>query len=126
MEKFQRYFLDTIRYRYADFQGRASRSEYWYFVLFYFIIEMICRVIDAWFLNPVVLGATVEQSFKGGLLSGIVGLALFIPSMAVGVRRLHDIGRSGWWLLVGLIPILGALVLIYFFVQESKDTSWQK
>lgn len=125
MEKFQRYFLDTIRYRYADFQGRASRSEYWYFVLFYFIIEMICRVIDAWFLNPVVLGATVEQSFKGGLLSGIVGLALFIPSMAVGVRRLHDIGRSGWWLLVGLIPILGALVLIYFFVQESKDTSWQ-
>lgn len=79
---------------YANFNGRASRSEYWWFVLFNFILGCI----------PVV--------------NLIAGLALLIPSLALGARRLHDTGRSGWWLLLGLIPF-GALVLIVFFCQES-------
>ncbi len=123
MEKFQRYFLDNIRYRYADFEGRASRSEYWYFVLFYVIIELVCQAIDHYVINPNLLGMMAKEAARGGILSGILGLALFIPSLAIGVRRLHDIGKSGWWLLVGLVPIIGPLVLIYFFVQRSSEVS---
>ena len=119
MHQFNRYFLDTLKNRYADFKGRASRSEYWYFVLFYVILVVIFRLLDSLVLNPM-LGASAEQATQGGLLQMIFAVALIIPSIAIGARRLHDIGKSGWWLLIGFIPVLGAIVLIYFFVQKSK------
>ena len=119
MEQFNRYFLDTIKNKYAKFDGRATRSEYWYFILFYFIVSFIVILLDIFVVNPM-LGATPEQAQQGGLLQIILALALLIPSIAVGVRRLHDIGKSGWWILVGLVPIIGALVLIYFYVLDSQ------
>ena len=122
MEQFNTYFIDTIKNRYAKFDGRATRSEYWYFVLFYFIISIVAAVLDTFVINPM-LGATPEEAAAGGFLQVIMALALLIPSIALGIRRLHDIGKSGWWLLIGFIPIIGLLVLIYFYVQDSQAGS---
>ena len=122
MEQFNRYFIDTIKNRYAKFDGRATRSEYWYFILFYFIVSFIVVALDTFVVNPM-LGATPEQAAQGGILQILLALALLIPSIALGVRRLHDIGKSGWWILVGLIPIIGLIVLIYFYVQDSQAGS---
>ena len=122
MKQFNRYFLDTIKNRYAKFDGRATRSEYWYFILFYFILAFIVSLVDILVINPM-LGLTPEQAQQGGILQIIVGLGLLIPTIALTIRRLHDIGKSGWWLLIALIPIIGALVLIYFYVQDSQAGS---
>ena len=119
MEQFSRYFIDTLKNRYAKFDGRATRSEYWYFVLFYFIFSFITSLIDMWVINPM-LGATAQEAAQGGILQIILALGLLVPSIAIGIRRLHDIGKSGWWMLIGFIPIIGFLVLIYFYVQDSQ------
>lgn len=119
MEKFNDYFLDTIKSRYVDFKGRSTRSEYWYFILFIFIISIILSLVDTLLINPA-LGMTPPEAAKGGLLAPIFALAVLLPKIAVGIRRLHDIGKSGWWYLIILIPIIGVLVLIYFFVQDSQ------
>jgi uncharacterized membrane protein YhaH (DUF805 family) len=94
----------VVMQKYANFSGRAIRSEYWWFVLAYIIAYLVLAIVDY------VLGAQ--------LLTAILSLALLIPSIAVGVRRLHDLDKSGWWLLLGLIPIVG-LILIYWFCQPG-------
>lgn len=88
--------------KYATFEGRARRSEYWWFILFNFIIAVILNMISP------------------GLLGGIWSLATLLPSLAVGARRLHDIDRSGWWLLIGFIPVVGLIVLIVFFATRGQ------
>jgi uncharacterized membrane protein YhaH (DUF805 family) len=106
-------FADAVRTclnKYADFSGRARRSEYWFFALFNVLVSIVASIIDA------IIG-TRSGSF--GLVEAIAGLALLVPGLAAGARRLHDTSRSGWWLLIGLIPIIGAIVLIVFFVQDS-------
>ncbi|MGA8249083.1 MAG: DUF805 domain-containing protein [Nocardioides sp.] len=106
-------FADAVRTclnKYADFSGRARRSEYWFFFLFNVLVSIVASIIDA------IIG-TRSGSF--GLIEGIAALALLLPGLAVGARRLHDTTKSGWWLLIGLIPIIGAIVLIIFFVQDS-------
>lgn len=98
------WFLLALK-QYATFSGRARRKEYWYFFLIYLLIF---------------LGLSLLDSLLGfGLLSTVFVLALLLPNLAVGVRRLHDTGRSGWWLLIGMIPLLG-LVLIYFLLLDSE------
>jgi len=92
--------------QYANFNGRAHRTAYWMFVLFYFIFYVVAIAIDG------LLGIV--------LVSGLYNLALLIPSISVCARRLHDTGRSGWWQLIGLIPILGIIVMIVFLVQDSQ------
>lgn len=119
MEQFNRYFLDTIKNRYADFNGKATRSQYWYFVLFYVLLSIVLVLIDTFVVNPL-LGMNIQEASQGGILQMVFALALIIPTIAIGVRRLHDIGKSGWWMLISLVPIIGFLVLIFFFVQESK------
>lgn len=109
------WFLAALQ-KYATFSGRAQRAEYWYFVLFYLLIVLVLSIVDAF-------TGTFDREGGVGLLSGLFSLALFIPSLAVAVRRLHDIGRSGWWLLIGLIPLVGALVLLVFAVQDSQPGS---
>ena len=86
---------------YVNFAGRAIRSEYWYWVLFVLIATIATSIID------LVLGIT--------LFEPIFSLAVLLPSIAVGVRRLHDLDRSGWGLLLGFIPLIGAIVLIVWF-----------
>ena len=122
MEQFNRYFLDTIKNRYANFDGKATRSEFWYFALFYAIIAIILGLIDALVINPM-LGATPSQMGQGGILQMLFALALLIPSIAVAIRRLHDIGKSGWWYLIVFVPIVGIFILLYFFVLESKSST---
>lgn len=106
------WYLAALK-KYAVFKGRARRSEYWYFVLFNFLILLVLGFVDG------ALNLTAEDS-GFGLLSGIYNLAVVIPSLAVGVRRLHDTGRSGWWLLISLVPIIGTILLIVFFIGESQ------
>jgi uncharacterized membrane protein YhaH (DUF805 family) len=92
--------------KYAEFKGRARRKELWMFVLFNFIISIALGLIDY------MLGMQ--------LIGSLYSLAILIPSLAVGARRLHDIGKSGWWQLLYFLPILGFLILLYFFVLDSK------
>jgi uncharacterized membrane protein YhaH (DUF805 family) len=92
---------------YAGFSGRARRTEYWMFALFSFIITAVLDLI----------GMVAKL---GAYLGLIYGLLVLIPSLAVGVRRLHDTGRSGWWLLIALIPFIGAIILIVFMVLDSE------
>ena len=97
----------TVLKKYAVFEGRARRKEYWYFILAYALIALVLSVLDS-------------AVATGGLLRAILALALLLPTVAVGVRRLHDTDRSGWWALIGLIPFIGAIVLIIFFVIDSQ------
>ena len=100
------YYLNAIKNKYADFSGRARRSEFWYFALFNVAASFIAGLIDSIIGQPIL-----------GLL---YTLAVLIPGIAVSVRRLHDTGRSGWWLLLALLPILGAIALIVFYCQDSE------
>ena len=135
MEAFNKYFLDTLKNRYAQFNGRATRSEFWYFVLFNIIGTILLNIIDGILgtnytyeiASSVMPGGTeitaaaATQSI--GYLSSLYGLILLIPGIAVAIRRLHDIGKSGWWILLGMIPIvnfIGIFVLIYFYVLDSQ------
>lgn len=105
--------------QYFDFKSRARRKEYWMFTLVNILILAVLSVIDF-----VVLGADIETG--GMILYPIYALLVLIPSLAVGVRRLHDSGRSGWNMLTVFIPIIGSLVLIYFLVQDSEvgENKW--
>ncbi|MDZ5663501.1 DUF805 domain-containing protein [Nocardioides sp. S-58] len=114
-------FMTAVRTclsKYVDFSGRARRSEYWYFALFNFLVGIVTSILDA------ILGTGYDDS-TGGLFNTLGALALLLPSLAVGVRRLHDTGRSGWWILLGLIPLIGWIILIVWFCTDSKpDNQW--
>lgn len=97
---------------YANFSGRARRSEYWYYALFSMIVAFIAQVLD------LILGLNIE-GIGYGYLYIICALALIVPSLSVSVRRLHDINKSGWNLLWGLIPIIGGILLIVWFCKDS-------
>ena len=104
------WYLEVLK-KYAVFSGRARRKEYWYFVLFNIIIAVVLAVIDR------VIGTS--HGGGAGLLGSLYSLAVLLPGIAVTVRRLHDTDRSGWWLLIGLIPVIGAIVLFVFVVGDS-------
>jgi uncharacterized membrane protein YhaH (DUF805 family) len=105
------WYLHVLK-NYAVFNGRAGRPEYWYFVLFNVVASILLTIIDA------MIGAVVGFE-EFALLGGIYALAVLLPSIAVSVRRLHDTDRSGWWVLIGLIPFVGVIVLIVFMVQQG-------
>jgi uncharacterized membrane protein YhaH (DUF805 family) len=104
------WYKDVVTSKYVMFSGRASRSEFWYFTLVNVIISAVLGVIDA------ILGTNGSGI---GLLGGLYSLAVLLPSIAVSIRRLHDTNRSGWWLLIGIIPIVGWIILIVWYVQDS-------
>ena len=109
------WYLKVLK-QYADFTGRARRKEYWMFALFNLIFAFIAMAIDN------VLGSTFE-GIPYGYVYMLYGLALFLPSLGVAVRRLHDIGKSGWWLLISIVPIIGGIWLLVLLVTDSKDGS---
>lgn len=108
------YYKDAIK-KYVEFEGRTTRKEFWMFVLISFIITILLSIIDS-MIGTAGFG-------RGGLLANVYTLAVFLPSLAIGVRRLHDTGRSGWWMLLGLIPFIGTIILIVVWAQESKPAS---
>jgi uncharacterized membrane protein YhaH (DUF805 family) len=104
------WFVEALK-KYAVFSGRSRRKEYWYFVLFVVIINIVLNLLDG-------LIGTYDRSTGTGLLTSIFNLAVLIPSIAVSVRRLHDIDRTGWWVLIELVPLIGWIVLLVFHVQD--------
>lgn len=108
--------------QYADFSGRARRKEFWMFTLINTIIWAV-----PYTLAFTMLSNNPESAFATILFAivGLYGLGVFIPSLAVTVRRLHDTDRSGWWILIGLIPVIGFIVLLVFYVQNSQAGSNQ-
>lgn len=107
---------------YVTFSGRAARPEFWWWVLFVVLLMAVTSIIDGLLVAPL-LGFSAFQGEAGQPLGVIVSLAIFLPGLAIAIRRLHDTGRSGWWILIGLIPIIGALILLYWYVQPSQEGS---
>lgn len=110
--------LRTFWKRYRDFRGRSRRSEYWFIQLFLVVTNIAVAIIDL-----ALMGWDVDRFIANGG-GGIVGLiwilVTIVPALAVLVRRLHDTGKSGWWALVGLLPLVGAIVLLVFTVTDSS------
>ncbi|MCC7520756.1 MAG: DUF805 domain-containing protein [Flavobacteriaceae bacterium] len=107
------WYLKVLK-QYADFNGRARRTEYWMFVLIYLVTLIIAAVLDN------LLGLTFMEGIPYGYLYLAVALFSLIPSISVGVRRLHDIGKSGWMYLIVLIPFVGGIWLLVLFVTEGN------
>ena len=100
---------------YTNLSGRARRKEFWYFVLVQIGLTVLAMILD-----KVVFGSESE------FFNGCVALVMFVPSITVGVRRLHDTGRSGWWLLLPVVPLIGLIMLLVFFAIETdfKTNQW--
>ncbi|MGC4837224.1 DUF805 domain-containing protein [Micromonospora vinacea] len=105
--------IKSVFNQYVGFSGRARRSEYWWFALFTILVSIVTAILDS------ALGLTFVEGSTTGFIGLIASLALLLPSLAVAVRRLHDTDRTGWWLLIALVPFVGAIVLLVFFVLDS-------
>lgn len=99
------WFLDPIQKHYVDFAGRIGRQEYWMFVLFSIIIQVALDIV------------------RLDMIGMLVSLGLLLPSLGLGARRLHDIGKSGWWLLLGFIPIIGWIILIVWLATKTDSAA---
>jgi len=106
------WYLKCLK-QYADFSGRARRKEYWMFILFYYIFAFIAMIID-----NVIGVASPELGY--GIIYVLYALVMFIPYIAVSVRRLHDVGKSGWMFFILLIPIIGAIWFLVLLVTDSN------
>jgi uncharacterized membrane protein YhaH (DUF805 family) len=106
------WYLQVLK-KYTVFTGRARRKEYWFFVLFNIIVSAALNIVDYF-------TGTYSSAYGMGLLGGLYSLAVLLPAIAVAIRRLHDTGRSGWWLLLSLVPVIGWIVLLVFMVLDSQ------
>ena len=100
------YFINPIKNHYVDFEGKVTRKPFWMFMLISTIISIVLTII----------GGIIQLPIIGSIFS----LAILLPSLAIGARRLHDINKSGWWQLLWLIPIIGWIILIVFWATDSK------
>jgi uncharacterized membrane protein YhaH (DUF805 family) len=103
------WFVDVVK-KYAVFNGRARRKEYWMYTLIYMVIAIVLSVVDL-----AVLGTNI--------LVPILTVALFLPSLGVTIRRLHDTDRSGWWVFISIVPLVGLIVMLVFLCADSKDAN---
>lgn len=108
---FKEAVVRALSQNYCNFSGRASRSEYWWFYLFSCIVSWVVSIIVSLFSSDL---STMY------IASMIVGLAFLLPGLGIAVRRLHDIGKSGWWLFISLIPLIGAILLLVWFCKDSQ------
>ena len=106
------WYLAVLK-NYAGFSGRARRKEYWMFTIFNIIFAIVAMILDN------VLGIAMAEIGYGPLY-GLYALAMLIPGLAVSVRRLHDVGKSGWMLLIALIPLIGAIWLLVLMLTDSN------
>jgi uncharacterized membrane protein YhaH (DUF805 family) len=128
----------TCLARYFDFRGRASRPEFWWFMLFCFLAPLVASIADVilfrfthiQLFNPVAvsdwgstpeLGQITAYSYGTGLLASLTSLALIVPWLAAGARRLHDIGKSGWWQLLWLVPLIGFVILLVWYCRSGEE-----
>jgi uncharacterized membrane protein YhaH (DUF805 family) len=102
-------FLHVVKDNYCNFEGRASRYEYWWFVVINLVLSCVCTVLD--------------QLVGLAIFSGILCLALLLPGLGLCVRRLHDINKSGWWLFLGLIPFVGAIIILVWAAQKGDEAA---
>lgn len=107
-----KWYLKVLN-QYADFNGRARRTEYWMYTLFNMIFVVVAIILDN------LLGLKFSPEVPYGFIYMIYGLAVLIPGLAVSVRRLHDVGKSGWFILIGLIPLIGAIWLLVLYCTEG-------
>lgn len=114
--------------KYAQFSGRSRRKEFWMFALFTLIVYIIAIFLDSALglggrttseADWTGTGGAASFQSSGGILTLVVALGLLVPSIALAVRRLHDTDRSGWWLLIGLIPLIGGIVLLVFYCTDG-------
>ncbi len=111
------WYVDVLK-KYAVFEGRARRQEYWMWCLLNFIIAIVLGIVDR--------GAGLMIGEAGtGILGSIYSLAVLCPGIAVAIRRLHDTGRSGFWLLITFVPCIGVIVLLVFLIQDSEPNANQ-
>jgi uncharacterized membrane protein YhaH (DUF805 family) len=120
------WYLEVLK-KYAQFDGRARRKEYWFFALFNCLIGFVIMLIAS-----LVIGATgvraddpaaagfLASYFAGMGIVGLYSLAVLIPGLAVTVRRLHDTNRSGWWILISFVPVVGGIILLIFMLTDSQ------
>lgn len=101
-------FLEAVK-KYAQFTGRSDRKEFWYFILLYLGLAIVAAILDS-----IVASGSAFQP-----VSTLVGLGLLIPSLAVTFRRLHDINKTAWWILLGLIPVIGTIILIIWYAKKG-------
>ena len=106
--------VSTCLSKYATFSGRASKSEFWWWILFVIMVQIAAAIMTA-AISPE----------AGGALTGLVSLGLFLPGLAVQVRRLHDTGHSGWWLLLVFVPLIGIIVLLVWWLGASAPAANQ-
>ncbi|MDE7125980.1 MAG: DUF805 domain-containing protein [Muribaculaceae bacterium] len=106
--------IRALTTNYCQFDGRSSRSEYWWYVLFMIIVGIIAGTPLGLMSSP--------GSFVSNSVESIIGLIFLLPGLGIAVRRLHDTDRSGWWLLIGLIPLIGQIILIFWFAKASDRT----
>ncbi|MCL9777138.1 DUF805 domain-containing protein [Vibrio methylphosphonaticus] len=103
-------YVDVLKNNYMNFKGRSTRKQYWSYILVSFVVALVLNIIDR------IIGSGSDQF---GLFGTFYSLAVLLPTLAAGCRRLHDTGRSGYWLFLYLIPLIGALVLLVFFIFQS-------
>lgn len=104
-------YLEALK-KYATFNGRAKRAEYWMFMLISFAVGLFLSIMDS------IIG-TYGSEFGVGILTSVYILATLIPTISLSIRRLHDINKKGWWILISLIPIFGSFILLFFMVKAS-------
>jgi uncharacterized membrane protein YhaH (DUF805 family) len=119
----KKYYLDILTNKYADFNGRARRKEYWMWTLYYTIVLLFAMVLDN------VLGLNFElfgQDLGYGWLYVTVGITHLIPGLGIVIRRLHDVGKSGWFYLIILIPLIGFIWILVLFCTDGvkEDNKW--
>ena len=112
--------IQNVLLNFAEFRGRATRSEYWYWVLFALCLQVLFQIVDGLVSAPL-MGFPSFALDAGRPISVLGMIALLPPTLAVGCRRLHDVGRSGWWLLLPLIPVIGALALLWMLTRTSVE-----
>ena len=112
--------VQTVLAKYATFNGRATRPEYWWWILAMVILFTVLGLIDGAVIAPL-LGFEAFDPEAAQPVSFVASLGLLLPNLAVSARRLHDTDRSAWWLLLGLVPVIGTLVLLFFYIQRGSD-----